>query len=304
MGAIAGRTAFVAAMGVAAGMSSTARAAQQQRPTGTSRVVVHGVPQVESVRVRTMDTFRRGNGMQGEALPTPRMLDPERLQLGCPAGSACAVNLRTPDGDKVSFEVFAMDPEVVVDLDVDGRRVDVSYRDADSRSATMSAIATDAHTLADACEASPRHAVTAAFAQRDLLRRARDLTDPLMADVAMMALAEGRCVAMPEDDEITEAVLDIDATAAAVAWWPGGLVDAAARVEPTRGWAKIDAAVASLPRAEQAGTLLFVAYMSATESGDADARSLALARLRVPSLSRTHGRRAAEKQERFRARTR
>ena len=197
-----------------------------------------------------------------------------------------------------------MDPEVVVDLKVDGRRVQVDYRDEASRSAMMSAIAEDAHTLAEACGASPRRTVTAAFAQRDLLRKANNRRDPMMADVAMMALAEGRCVAMPEDAEITEAVLDADPDAAAIAWWPGGLVDAATRVEPTRGWAKIDAAVASLPRPEQAGALLFVAYMSASENGNADARELALARLRVPSLSRTRGRQAAEKQERFRERTR
>ncbi len=292
------------AIGVAIGVAAPAAAAQQQRPTGTARVIVHGVPDVESVRVRTMDTFRHGDGMQGQSLPTPRMLDPQRLEVGCPAGSACEVNLRTKGGDRLSFEVFAMDPEVVVDLDVDGRRVQVDYRDDDGRSATMAAIAEDAHTLAEACAATPRRAVTAAFAQRDLLRKARDRRDPLMADVATMALAEGRCIAMPEDAEITEAVLDVDPDAAAIAWWPGGLVDAATRVEPARGWAKIDAAVASAPRPEQAGTLLFVAYMRATERGNVDARDLALARLRVPSLSRTRGRQAAEKQERFREQTR
>jgi hypothetical protein len=212
------------------------------------------------------------------------------------------VQLRTPDGAKYRVEVFAMEPTVEVEL-TPGRAdtLRVTYRDTSSRSAEMAAVAASARDLADACAAG--HEVTALFKQHDLRRRTRD-GDPLVADVAALALAEGRCRPMPDDAAVNEAVLSLAPDNPALRWWPGGLVAAANAVEPDRGWAKIDAVVSAQPKPEHAGNLLFVAYVAATEGGDPTGRDQALQRLRTPTLSATQARRAAETHERFRRATR
>jgi hypothetical protein len=279
--------------GLVLGLAHASTAAAARPSVGTSRVVLFGAPEVTSVHVVSMETFRRGEGTAGAPMPTPRMLDADRVEVACPTRAACSIRLVTADGRKLSAEVFAMEDRVELDVAAVATHpgtLRVTYREPNSASAAMAAIASDARALARACDDAPARSVTAAFIQRDLLARTRQRRHPLAADVATLALAEGRCAPMPEDEQITEAALAVPTASpsgepVALAWWPGGLVEAAGRVDARRGWATIDAAVASLARPEPASALLLAAYLAANATGDSAARQSALARLHSPALS-------------------
>ncbi len=156
------------------------------------------------------------------------------FRVSCPLGAQCEVTLSTKDA-RVTAELFALDPEatIVVDLDAPARDR-VRYGNSPSASAAMGDVRSAATMLADAC--AGRNALVQATAHRRLEQLTRD-SRPLVRDAARLAWLSVRC---PDNEPKTEqarvlrAQVSIDPVA--LSHWPLGAASVPSLVENSDDW--------------------------------------------------------------------